>query len=101
MALEIERSRRRLEDRGPLDAKTKLQHEQYEQLKLALESFFCKGGQAPTLGRLLRDIADSADEIHHAVGDKKPESISADVAKLTPAWGQFSQHVRACSGIEY
>jgi aminopeptidase N len=100
-AMNVEQLRRQLSDRGPLDAKTKLQIEESEQLKAAMESFFAKAVQPADLGRLLREIAESADEIHDGVRDNKPEQIASNLPKLTKAWGQFSGHVRACSRIGF
>ncbi len=68
---------------------------------LAEAATIVESRQGPALVPLLRHIAGSADDTHDAVPDKKPASIPADVAKLPQAWGQFSQHVRTCSGIEY
>jgi len=101
MALEVEQHRTRLADRQPLDARTKLRLEECEQLKLAIESFFGEAGKTADLRGLTRDIAESADEIHDGVRDKKPDTIAPHLTKLTQAWEQFSHHVRTCSQIGY
>jgi aminopeptidase N len=100
-ALEIEQHRARLAGRQPLDARTKLRLEECEQLKLAIESFFGNAGKTADLRGLVRDIAESADEIHDGVRDKQPDTIAPHLTKLTQAWGQFSHHVRTCSQIGY
>jgi hypothetical protein len=100
-ALEIEQHRARLAGRQPLDARTQARLEEYEQLKWNLESFFGKAAKTADLRGLMRDIAESADEIHDGVRDKQPETIAPHLSKLTQDWEQFSQHVRTCSHIGY
>jgi len=101
LALEVEQLRERLTGQQPLNVRTELRLEEYEQLKLAIQSFFGKAGTTADFRGLLRDIAESADEIHDGVRDKQPDSIPPHLMKLTQTWEQFSHHVRTCSQIGY
>ena len=101
----IEKLRQQLAGEGARDPKMKLRIqlrlEEYEQLKAAIESFFGNTSREAELLRLMRDIAESADDIHDCIRDKTPQPIAAHLTQLTQAWEQFSQIVRTCSRIGY